>query len=756
MLYKKTLGAGKVTKLFILFAICLFCSVPVVTSAAQAESAAETKLAPFLFFPDWNIYGSNTWRSDVYKSKGNLAATPYRFSNMQSYDEINLNMDRSFTPFNRVTAQISGLIYNDSLYRSPFSGSVLERINLRQENGDFFIPYRAEVGDFFEFQSYRTIQRSLKGGRVEFQPQWGGADFQNSIELFGGTASPNWDTFQYKDDFSTGGSWLVKHPLMGTLATNLVMNHKQANGFAQPSLKQYVSSLAWEKRAALLGQRMVIEVEAGRFIGDHPVVLAGVANKRRQGNAYFTQLSGTPDILPQLSYRVRGEAYDQDYMPNGASIQSDRRSEEGYLTWRTERGLAFSSRLQHILTGRQSATPTKTVTYGGNISGIIPVLSGFSGNIDAFDSTIKSSTLTVNTVAKVVNVNLSKSINQDLSLRGGIYHANNRDKNNATSGHSITNQYTAGADMRVYWQGVTGTLSPGVIVRSMHQQGAKSWQNLNPTFNANLIYGVHQLSFALSNLDQGSQIANGGVATRTAGLNYRYTQTKYTVGLDGNWYDRQPDNIATSWTNAWHVGAYITYNFDSPARQLASAEPETVSDASTTPAAIERMLVDLSKLKPGMDANTAKAVVAAAGLGAPAEQAGLLIWYARIFRDLNENQRLVLDVRSGRVVRAAVIIDFTDSGDVITMSSTFERMRRQLLGVYGQPSEFFDQGDFTPTMPAELAAGRFIRTMEWRPTGGILRFGIPHRLDSRIRMELQFASSFPALKDTLWSMEEVQ
>ena len=745
-------------KRFILFAICLLCSATVAVAASgqagQTVASGVTENASALL-PAWHSYGSNTLRTDVYKSKGNLAATPYRFSSAHSYDELNLNLDRIFSPFNKVSAQISGLLYNDSRYRSPFPGSVLERINLRQENGGFFIPYRAEAGDFFAFQSYRTIQRSLKGGRIEFQPQWGGADVHHSIELFAGSAPPSWDTFQYKDDFSSGASWLVQQPLIGSLAANLVFNNKQGNGFAQPGLRQRVGSLAWEKRAAMLGQKLVIEAEAGRFIGDHPLVLAGRPNTNRQGNGFFGQINGSFDALPQLSYRIRGDAYDQDYFPNGASIQSDRNSQEAYLTWRTTSGLAFSPRFQHFHTAWQSNNPTDTITYGGSISGMIPVFGGISGSIDGFGSDVESRDLTINTMAKVINANLSKSINQNLSLRGGFYYANNHDKNNAAGGLNITRQYTAGADMRINWQGITGTLSPGMAARRFHQQGVERW-DFNPTFNANLIYGAHQLSVALSKIDQSAQTVNAGVDTMTAGLNYRYTQPKYTLGIDASWYDRQPDNKATIWTNAWRVGAYITYNFDKPVVKMAMATPQTVTDASPSTPSIERMLMDLSKLTPGMEEKAAKAIVAAAGLGEPSNQAGLLIWYAQIFRDLSENQRLVLDVRSGRVLRAAVIIDFIDPGDVAGIRTAFERMQRQLLGLYGQPSEFFDQGDFTPALPTELAAGRFIRTMEWRRDGGNLRFGIPRRLDNRIRMELQFARSFPVLKDTLWSMEEVQ
>jgi len=709
---------------------------------------------PDALLPDWRVYGSNTIRSDIYKSKGNLAATPYRFSSAHSYDELSLNAERIFSPFNRITAQISGLLYNDSLYRSQFPGMVLERVNLRQENGDFFIPYRAEVGDFFAFQSYRTIQRSLKGGRVEFQPQWHVGRFRHSIELFSGSASPDWDTFQFQDDFSSGASWLVQHPLLGSLAANLVLNHKQANGFAQPGLRQRVGSLAWEKRGAMLGQQLVVEAEAGRFIGDHPLILAGRPNIDRQGNGFFGQVSGVFDALPQLSYRVRGESYEQDYFPNGASIQSDRTSQEAYLTWRDSSGLAFTSRFQHYHTAWQTNNPTDIITYGGNISGMIPLFGGISGSIDAFGSDVESRDLTTNTMAKVVNANLSKQITENLSVRGGFYYANNN-KKNSPLGLNITRQYNGAFDYRLQWQGISGTISIGSLARRIDQQGRRWWEG-NPTFNANLIYGKHSLSLALSKLVQDSLVANQGVDTMTAALNYRYTQPKYTIGLDANWYDRQPSSAAVAWTNAWRVGAYLTYNFDRPIVKLAMTQSTQVSDASQTAASIERMRMDISRITLGMPVADARALVSATGLGEPGNQAGFLIWYAQIFRDMNENQRLVLDVQQQHLLRSSVVIDFLNPDDSAGIRMAFERMRRQLLAVYGQPDAFFDQGDFGSSLATELAAGHFIRVMEWKRDGGTLRFGIPRRLDGTIRMELQFANTFPGLKDTLWSMEGLQ
>ena len=87
---------------------------------------------------------------------------------------------------------------------------------------------------------------------------------------------------------------------------------------------------------------------------------------------------------------------------------------------------------------------------------------------------------------------------------------------------------------------------------------------------------------------------------------------------------------------------------------------------------------------------------------------------------------------------------------------TFERIRNILIKMYGTPSLAFDRGDITLNLADDIRNGSFIRITEWILPGGIIRYGIPRRLDGQIRMEVQFAKSFPPVKDTLWSIEGVR
>jgi hypothetical protein len=362
----------------------------------------------------------------------------------------------------------------------------------------------------------------------------------------------------------------------------------------------------------------------------------------------------------------------------------------------------------------------------------------------------------VNSVSKSLNANLSKSLSPNLSARAGLFYTNSRDRNNAATGMNTTLQYNGGLDYRFKRAELSGSVSPGFTARRLLQQPNPGRWDFTPTLNSSLSYGHHQFSLALSKLDQSSTIANGGVDTMTAGFNYRFTRPVYTLGVDANWYDRQPDNVGTVWTNAWRFGAYVTINFDKPVRRVAMARPQTVTDAAPAASAIERMLFDIAALKPGMKVEQAMRQLADAGLGKPSDEAGILIWYSQLLRDIDEQQRLAIETGDGRIIRSALIIDPYAQNDVAAIRALFERLRRELMMAYGQPDSFFETGDFTPQLASELASGRFIRVMEWQRDGGVLRFGIPRRLDGQIRMELQFAPGFASLKETLWSMEQVQ
>jgi hypothetical protein len=133
----------------------------------------------------------------------------------------------------------------------------------------------------------------------------------------------------------------------------------------------------------------------------------------------------------------------------------------------------------------------------------------------------------------------------------------------------------------------------------------------------------------------------------------------------------------------------------------------------------------------------------------------LVLYDRRVFEEITQRQRLGIRTLAGDIERAALVIEFEDVGAPESMARTFERVREALVRRYGTPASVFNRGEFRPTIVEDIQAEQFIRLTEWRMPEGTLRFGIPRRLDRRVRMEVQLARSFPEPTQTRWSIEEL-
>jgi hypothetical protein len=153
---------------------------------------------------------------------------------------------------------------------------------------------------------------------------------------------------------------------------------------------------------------------------------------------------------------------------------------------------------------------------------------------------------------------------------------------------------------------------------------------------------------------------------------------------------------------------------------------------------------------------TIKERLARANITGAYEQVNLTTYEVILLDEIDQRQRLTLVHEDGILQKAVLIIEFDDVGNIDDLMQTLERVRKELMDRYGNPTNFFDKGEFSATLVDDVNSGRFIRIMEWSRPGGIIRYGIPRRLDRQVRMEVQFASSFPPESDTLWSIERVK
>jgi len=713
----------------------------------QAQEGAKD-LTPALdrALADLHISFSNTIRTEYYNYTGDGSASPYRYEGAEPYDEFNLNFARRKTPYDTWRGQVSGVV-NGSDYRASDHGFIPERLNLFREQGDVPVPYRVEAGDFFGFFSYRSLQRSLKGVQVELQPAAGPKGTRHSVVMLAGANQPTWKHLNAEENVTGGLSYLVENPRFGRYNFNFVHNRREGdNQLGTLDRSQEVYSLAGEKGVSLGSQLLTVEGEVGMFKGDHDGVSGAASGQGRSDWGLYFQAKGR-GRLP-LTYRFRYEQYGQDYRPEGAAVTSDRRSVEVHAGWHFAGGLEVRGRIQSFRDNWKTSNPQDTLTYGLSASGPVGLglVKGLNASLDTFLQHVEDRHETVDQDTRSVNLNLNIPVRPGWNGRLGLSYQGVDPKDTSSS---ITRQFNIGVDHSMRFHGFRGSISPGLVIRNAGSPGSES-RDKDLVLASQIARDSHNLGLNLSYNCQ-PRDESPDVTTFSYALNYRYSAGKDTVGIEYSRNMRNPDPNAR--TDSCKVALFWTHYFEKPVKKVSRGQEERIAMAGTAPAPREP---DISRLVPGTGMDAAMKVLEEAGIRGPVEQGDMLIFETRYFGEIEQRQRLVLVREGGRLRKAAIIVDFQESGVPDGFMQTFERIRNLLIDRYGRPTNFYNKGEISPNLAGDINSGAFIRITEWSLPGGTLRFGIPRRLDGKIRMEVQFAREFPPVTYTLWSLEEVR
>ncbi len=695
--------------------------------------------------PDWDIDGSNTVRAEVYNSTGDISASPYPEDGAQEYDEFHLGLRRRFNPWHRLRIDLDGLL-NDSFYRSSEKGVVPERLRLDWERGDTPLPFRLEAGDTFGFFSYRLLQRSLKGFQLDLQPRQERSGRRSSLLFLVGTNQRSWKDLQFNDDLTTGVSWVLEDS-WGRLALNAVGNYRARDTVAGlPARRQWVESLAAELPFDTANWQGAVEGEFAWFAGDHNGV-NGNDGLNREDSGVYLQVRGRSKHSP-FGYRLRFERYGQDFQPAGAVITPDRRSYEAHADWRFDWGATLRGRAQLFHDAMESGDPLKTTTFGLNYSGSLlgawdPLL---SGGIDLYWQDRSDRNDTTDSVTRSLTASLSRPLgggwNGDLSLN---WVATENDTGGGST--TIARNLNLGLSHDLTLLGWSGTIRPGLSL--IRNTGPGSFDQYAPTLALQLARGRHRLDASLNLARQKAGVI-GGIDTDSAALALRYgyrptARDEITADLD--LFAREADPGRGS--EAYRVGVAWRHSFSRPHRvavqPAATAAPAPVPDRASL----------ITAIAPGSTLDAAREAVRRAGLGAPRRIGPLWIYEGRLLEAVELRQRFVLRSEDDRVRDTALVIDFRSLGDVDSVEQRFERVREALLRRFGPPDADYSRGEFSPALAADIRARRLIRVMEWRLPGGVLRFGIPRRLDGRVRMEARYATAFRTPYDGDWSISEL-
>ena len=411
---------------------------------------------------DWSVSGTNTIRLEEYAIAGDETSSIFPFEGFQPYDELSVRFARADSPYDRWRGEFVGLL-NESDYRSPNDGIVLERFNLTREKGDGSLPHRLEVGDYFGYFSYRTLQRTLKGGQIDLQPRGGWAGERHSVQVLSGFVNSSYRDLDPLEDYYNGASWLVSHPDWGNFSLNGVHNIRKSDPDAGRSadVSQGVISAAAERGFTLGTHGVSLEGEIAGFLGDAQSGTTVREDERDIG--YFAQLSGR-DQGP-LSYGARFEYYGRDFRPNGAVIVPNRRTYELRSAWRFDDGQRLRGRLQRFTDDVESAVSLDTKVAGVTLTGplSLDMLPGLTSRLDASIRDIERGDGSFDTFTRIVSWDLSAPLTDAWSGRLGLLYRTIDDKPRAVE--TITREVRIGGDRAVRYRFLSGIFSAGLVMR---------------------------------------------------------------------------------------------------------------------------------------------------------------------------------------------------------------------------------------------------------------------------------------------------
>lgn len=705
---------------------------------------------------DWSISATNTLRHDNYHNDGARAASPYFTSGGgKTYNEFYIDFSREFNPWKKASGQFYGVI-SDSEYRHTDEGFVPERFNVSFENGETKIPYRVEVGDYYSYLTYRTIQTSLKGATIELQPQSSKPGRYHSLMFFTGAAQPFYRDLDYADNYNTGASWLVEDPTLGRVSFNLLHNHTDGDSLGTVGLldgSYYIGSVAIEKPFTVGKWRLNFEGEAAQFYGDDGNT---ALTRDNHSPGYFAQLSGRGLDNQPFDYRLRFEQYGQHFVPSNTVIIPNRQSVEGHIGWRLKSGLQLRARYQHYSDGYESANEQDTELIGANLSGqfIENLADDINGRIDVYQQSITDDFRTIDQETHNLTFNFNKPIAYGYigQFDGFFQYLNDK---TIVNGDLVTRQLSFSVNKGFNIGTINGFITPGLVAREFDGRGNNIFDSLelHPTLALNINKDNHRLSANYGLLNQNRRTTGlADISTQTVSFDYVYTMGIHEFGLNADFFD-QDVNLGTD-TEARRVGLYWTVRLNKPAgtSELNLAESSKSLIGSSYNDLLSADLGLLTKIVPGSRMLITESRLEEAGISGGTSFPRAKTYEISLINNIIQRQRLVLDHHKGKLNRSALLIDFDDIGSGFSMQEVFADVRDKLVKAYGNPSNVFEKGRFSNNVMNDINTGRLIRIMEWDTPDGVIRFGIPRRLDGIVRMEVHHASSFSSPRDTLWGV----
>lgn len=279
---------------------------------------------------DWRVRGDTTARVDYYSISGDRELGTYAEDGLQAYQDVNLGLTRGGDGDPLWDIDISGVV-SGSDYRTHEPGARIEYLRLHHENAAATVPYRLDLGDQHAYFSRLSLDRDVRGARLEMQPQLGQAE-HSLVWLSGGHGRDRYGADGFWSSYRTeaegdyhGVSWLATDPTLGDWSLNVV--HHDEVTFSGEEHRHLVTSLAGGWGMDFLRQDLDAEAELARLEGHAWSGTADDPVRAVDDRGWRASLAGEDRLLPlPFDYSVRYEHYGADFEPAGTGVVSDSRT----------------------------------------------------------------------------------------------------------------------------------------------------------------------------------------------------------------------------------------------------------------------------------------------------------------------------------------------------------------------------------------------------------------------------------------------
>ena len=717
-------------------AVLLLVLPALVTNARGNDLAAQK---------NWEWSGDLTTRYETYDVSGDPSRSPYAYLGNHYFGEFDLNANYNVSRYENLRAYAFG-VWNQSAYRnSTYNDLILERATLAWEKGDAAVPFRVEAGDFFGNFSLRTMQRSLKGMQVEFQPQSKNPQTNSSLLVFSGVTDPIYRGMALGDEIFSGASYLYS-TRSTDISYNLVHNYRQtgsANGL--PLTTQTVASVAGEHKWRTASASLGFEFEAAYFGGDYGTSNVSLVQDA-EDYGIFARLYGRSLTAP-VSYELSYERYGDDFQPRGGSASANRESIEWFARHQGENGLTTRMRVQRYVDSLETPNPLFTHTAGLDFVGPIVFGSNENTSIDGTVSFVATERQTKDqsTHSRIysASANLSKQLNDNTILYWGA----NYNMTDDLAGSAVTQRYALNANLD--WSTtVNGTfvrLGPGISFNRNWSRTVDSY-DIVPSLSFDMFKDGHSFSADYSMFYQdGFRSLQTNTFKHNVQLSYNYSNGPHSFGLEGGYIGHEVN--PGSFTRGLRAAVRYTYRFDA-SRPRSEAVIDT--DYQVDPSQIR-----LTDLSPGTRLQTAIDRLVAAGISGGVRRDDLIIYNVVWLPDTFTRQRLVLFHDGSKIIKSAVLISLDASSRARDAEQQFNEIRDSFIRRYGTPYTY-EEGEFDVDYVNAVNTNRLIRVAEWQVSRGTIRMGMPRRLDRKVQIEIHFAQNFPGMQETRWGLDEVR